>query len=72
MRTTTQRASKGMSLATHQDIDIPDQTGTLAIVTGANSGIGFRVSQRLAAAGGEMILAIMDPSSLLCVPLSSL
>jgi len=49
-----------MSLATHQDIDVPDQTGTLAIVTGANSGIGFGVSQRLAAAGAIVILAVRN------------
>ena len=60
MRTTTQRPGKGMSLATHQDIDVPDQTGTLAIVTGANSGIGFGVSQRLAAAGAMVILAVRN------------
>ena len=53
MRTTTQRPGKGMPLVTHQDSDVPDQTGTLAIVTGANSGIDFRVSQRLATAGGR-------------------
>ena len=35
------------------DIIIPDQTGTLAVVTGANSGIGFGVTRRLAAAGGD-------------------
>jgi hypothetical protein len=40
MRTTTQRPSKGMALATHQAFDISDQTGTLAINTGAHSGIG--------------------------------
>src|SRR5260221_8687768 len=42
---------------TTNDIDISDQTGTLAVVTGANSGIGFGVSQRLAAAGALVILA---------------
>src|SRR5260221_481403 len=42
---------------TTNDIAIPDQTGTLAVVTGANSGIGFGVSQRLAA-GAMVILAV--------------
>src|SRR2546430_503278 len=60
MRTTTQRPGRGMPLATHKDIDVPDQTGTLAIVTGANSGIGFGVSQRLAAAGAMVILAVRN------------
>jgi NAD(P)-dependent dehydrogenase (short-subunit alcohol dehydrogenase family) len=44
-----------------KDIDIPDQTGTLAIVTGANSGIGFGASQRLVAAGAEVIFAVRNP-----------
>src|SRR5712692_10726990 len=60
MRTTTQRPSKGAPLVTHKDIDVPDQTGMLAVVTGANSGIGFGVSQRLAAAGAEVILAVRN------------
>ncbi len=29
-----------MPLATHKALDVPDQAGTLAIVTGAHSGIG--------------------------------
>ena len=45
---------------TTNDLDIPDQTGTLAVVTGANSGIGFGVSQRLAAAGAMVILAVRN------------
>ena len=60
MRTTTQQQSTGAPLATHKDIDVPDQTGTLAVVTGANSGIGFGVSQRLIAAGAEVILAVRN------------
>ena len=72
MRTATHRPSTGMPLATHHASDVPNQIGTLAIVTGAHSGIGFRVSQRLAAAGAEMILTVVDPSSFLCFPLYSL
>src|SRR6266849_138518 len=45
---------------TTNDIAISDQTGTLAVVTGANSGIGFGVSQRLAAAGAMVILAVRN------------
>ncbi len=48
-------------MATKKDIVVPDQTGTLAIVTGANSGIGLGVSQRLVAAGAEVILAVRTP-----------
>ena len=46
---------------TGRDIEIPDQTGTLAVVTGANSGLGFGITRRLAAAGAEVILAVRNP-----------
>lgn len=47
-------------MRTMRDLTIADQTGTLAIVTGANSGIGFGVSTRLAVAGAEVILAVRN------------
>lgn len=37
--------------------DIPSQVGRLAIVTGANSGIGYESALALAAAGAEVVLA---------------
>ncbi|WP_158792935.1 oxidoreductase [Granulicella sp. L60] len=37
--------------------DIPSQSGRLAVVTGANSGIGWHTALELARAGGEVILA---------------
>jgi len=40
------------------DIVVPDLTGKLAVVTGANSGLGFRLTSRLAKSGAEVILAI--------------
>ncbi|HEV7624609.1 MAG TPA: oxidoreductase [Amnibacterium sp.] len=36
---------------------VPDQTGRTIVVTGANSGIGFEASRRLAAAGAHVVLA---------------
>ncbi|GAA3772254.1 SDR family oxidoreductase [Plantactinospora mayteni] len=42
------------------DIDVPDLAGKLVVVTGANSGIGFGVSHRLARAGAEVTLAVRD------------
>ncbi|MEC3954049.1 oxidoreductase [Nocardia sp. CDC153] len=37
--------------------DIPDQTGKTAIVTGANSGLGLRTAEALAAKGAHVLLA---------------
>jgi len=37
--------------------DIPQQTGKLAVITGANSGIGFHTALELARAGAEVVLA---------------
>jgi NAD(P)-dependent dehydrogenase (short-subunit alcohol dehydrogenase family) len=37
--------------------DIPDQSGRLALVTGANSGLGLVTARELAAAGAQVIVA---------------
>ena len=37
--------------------DMPDQSGRIAIVTGANSGIGYETARALAHKGGEVIMA---------------
>ncbi|MCO4748091.1 MAG: SDR family oxidoreductase [Proteobacteria bacterium] len=39
------------------DADIPNQTGRVAIVTGANTGIGFETAKALAAKGAKVTLA---------------
>ena len=41
--------------------DIPDLTGRTAIVTGANSGIGYRAAVELARHGATVTLAARDP-----------
>ena len=37
--------------------DIPDQTGRVAVITGANSGIGFESAKALAAKGATLVMA---------------
>jgi NAD(P)-dependent dehydrogenase (short-subunit alcohol dehydrogenase family) len=40
--------------------DIPDLGGRTAVVTGANSGIGFHAARELAAHGARVVLAVRD------------
>ncbi|HEY3750778.1 MAG TPA: SDR family oxidoreductase [Pseudonocardiaceae bacterium] len=42
--------------------DVPDQTGRLAVVTGANSGTGKETAKRLAGAGARVVLAVRTPA----------
>lgn len=41
---------------------VPDQTGRLAVVTGANSGTGKEAALRLAGAGAHVVLAVRTPA----------
>ncbi|MET3961856.1 NAD(P)-dependent dehydrogenase (short-subunit alcohol dehydrogenase family) [Marmoricola sp. OAE513] len=40
--------------------DLPDLSGKIAVVTGANSGIGFHASRHLADHGARVVLAVRD------------
>lgn len=42
------------------DTSVPDLSGRLAVVTGANSGLGFGLTGRLAAAGAEVVMAVRN------------
>ena len=42
--------------------DIPDQTGKIALVTGANAGMGREVARVLAAKNAEVVLAVRNTS----------
>jgi NAD(P)-dependent dehydrogenase (short-subunit alcohol dehydrogenase family) len=40
--------------------DIPDQTGRLAVITGANTGLGLETAKALTAHGAAVVLAVRD------------
>ncbi|WP_394770420.1 SDR family oxidoreductase [Lacisediminihabitans sp.] len=42
------------------DVAVPDLTGTFAVITGANSGLGFGLAGRFALAGAEVVLAVRN------------
>jgi NAD(P)-dependent dehydrogenase (short-subunit alcohol dehydrogenase family) len=42
------------------DTEVPNLSGKLAVVTGANSGLGFGLTTRLSAAGADVIMAIRN------------
>lgn len=42
--------------------DMPSQSGKIALVTGANRGLGLEISSALAAAGATVVMACRDPA----------
>ncbi len=49
-----------MSASRWTAADVPDQTGRTAVVTGANSGIGYEAAAVLAARGAQVVMAIRN------------
>ncbi|MEO6115698.1 MAG: SDR family oxidoreductase [Pseudolysinimonas sp.] len=47
-------------MARSEQMHVPDLTGKLAVITGANSGLGFGLTGRLAAAGAEVVMAVRN------------
>jgi NAD(P)-dependent dehydrogenase (short-subunit alcohol dehydrogenase family) len=43
-----------------KDIDVPNLSGKLAVVTGASDGLGLRLAHRLAQAGAGLIIPVRN------------
>src|SRR5260370_23861458 len=52
--------SGGIMTAKWTSGEVPGQRGRLAVVTGANTGLGFETARVLAARGASVVLAVRD------------
>ncbi|GJN98407.1 oxidoreductase [Mycobacterium marinum] len=60
-RTLDSNTGKGViRMASDLIATVPDLSGKLAVVTGANSGLGFGLARRLSAAGADVVMAIRN------------
>jgi NAD(P)-dependent dehydrogenase (short-subunit alcohol dehydrogenase family) len=57
---TVGNGSGGIMKAKWTSDDVPGQQGRLAVVTGANTGLGFETARVLAARGASVVLAVRD------------
>ncbi|BBZ46046.1 SDR family NAD(P)-dependent oxidoreductase [Mycobacterium parmense] len=53
-------ASNGKDTRKWSESDVPDQSGRVAVVTGANTGIGYQTAAVLAYRGAHVVLAVRD------------
>jgi NAD(P)-dependent dehydrogenase (short-subunit alcohol dehydrogenase family) len=61
-RAATQLMRGGRAATRWSAFDIPSQTGRVAVITGANSGIGFCAARELARQRAHVVLACRDPA----------